>query len=437
LRFASAVNSFTGVGVYGLAAITGPLLARSLGPSGRGDYAAVVVPTEMVAWVIAFGMPLAALYHARDHDDRSLVMGSWSFALVVGVALTAAMWPFVPSYLHSHSPLTIPWFRAFLVLAIPFGPVLTAVELLTARGKVIAFNVLRQLALVLNTVFIAGLAIAGRLTLTTALAAALAGDAISYVATLWYVRAWPGRGFRREVTQLELRYAARVAPGAVSNLLITRLDQFVLVGVVSSRNLALYAIAATGAGLSAPVAAGVSQALVPHLRSIDRTSDRRSDAARAARWTFGASVAIALGLALAAPIGLPLLFGRAFAAAVPLLWILLPGQVANNVATVVSSHLQAEGRPGVASQGLIAAMLVTVIGLAIAVKPFGTAGAAVVTVISQFTFLSWVAVRGRRRGRHVVGARGRGGSLPLATPTRDSAVASPIPSPSTAVDEIG
>jgi O-antigen/teichoic acid export membrane protein len=296
------------------------------------------------------------------------------------------------------------------LMAIPFAPLYTATSLLLARGKVIAFNVLKQLALLLNAVFIVVLAVAGLLTLTSALAAAFTGDAIAYAATVLYVRAWPGRGFRRQVTRLQLHFAARVAPGSLSNLLISRLDQFVLVGAVPSRSLGLYAIAVTGSGLSTPVSTGVSQALMPHLRSLDRRADRRDRTGQALRWTFLVSASIAVVLAVTARWGLPLLFGGAFRGAVKLLWILLPGQVANDVASVLASRLQAEGRPGVASQGLFAAVVVTVVGLAIAVKPFGTVGAAVVTVLSQFAYLGWVVIRGRpRRGRglHAIGAHDR------------------------------
>jgi O-antigen/teichoic acid export membrane protein len=396
LRFASAVNSFSGLGVYAL--------ARSLGPAARGDYAAVVAPTELMGWFFAFGMPMAALYYARDHDDRSLIMGSWALVLSAGSIITAAVWVLVPSYLHGHSSATVPWFRVFLLMAIPFGPLATAQALLMARGKVVPFNVLRQLSLVLNTAFVVAFALGGHLTLTTALGAALVGDVVWCIATTWYVRAWPGRGFRRQVAQRELRYAARVAPGSLSSIAINRLDQLILVGVVASSQLALYAVAATAAAVSTAVSVGVSQALVPHLRGIDTTADRTAHAARAAKWTFAASATIAATIGVTAPVLIPLLFGRAFAGAVPLLWILLPGQVAADLAAVLGSRLLAEGRPGITSQGLIVGMVVTVVGLAIAVKPFGTRGAAVVTVLSQFAFLAWVVVRGRRRGRHAIGA---------------------------------
>jgi O-antigen/teichoic acid export membrane protein len=405
LRFASALNSVAGLAVYGLSAITGPLLARALGPAGRGDYASVVVPAEMVAWVLAFGMPLAAVYYANDHDDRSLIMASWTFALAVGGVITACAWAFVPTYLHAHSHVTVPWLRAFLVMAIPFAPLLTATNLLMARGRVVAFNVLKQLALVLNTIFLVILSIAGRLSLSAALAAAFAGDAIAYLATLAWAKAWPGRGFRAHVTRLQIRYGARVATGSLANLLVSRLDQFVLVGAVSSHNLGLYAVAATGSGVSGQVSQGVSNALMPHLRNLDVDAHRRRQAGQAVRWTLAASVGIALVLALTARWGLPLLFGGAFRGAVPLLWILLVGQVANDVANVLSSRLQAEGKPGVPSEGLLVAVVVTVIGLAIAVGPYGVTGAAVVTVLSQFAFLGWVAERGRHRGRHAVAPR--------------------------------
>ena len=167
LRFAGTVTAAAGLAVYALSAISGPVLARTLGPAGRGDLAAVTLPTEMFGWLLAFGLP-ATVYLAREREDRQLLMSAWVFAVVVGGVMIAAVWALVPRYLSGHAALTVPWFRIFLFDGLLFVPMYTAVNLLLARGRVIAFNVLKQLSLVLNTVVVVVLAVAGRLTLTTA-----------------------------------------------------------------------------------------------------------------------------------------------------------------------------------------------------------------------------------------------------------------------------
>ncbi len=64
LRFDVLITSGAGLAVYALALITGPLLARTLGPAGRGDLAAVIVPTQVLGFILLFGLPHAAAYYA-------------------------------------------------------------------------------------------------------------------------------------------------------------------------------------------------------------------------------------------------------------------------------------------------------------------------------------------------------------------------------------
>lgn len=415
LRDASftAASGFLG---YGLSVITGPILAHVLGPTGRGDLAAVLVPAQMFGWLLTFGIPLASVYYAPHYKDRQLVMSAWVFAVVAGGLVVLVSWPLVPHYLSGHDALTVPWLRASLVSMVALLPSYTAINLLMARGRVVAFSALRQFPLVVNTVFVVALAISGRLTLTTALAAALAANLVWFVTALLFTRSWPGAGFRGAVMRLQVRYGSRVALGSAANLLISRLDQFLLVGIVSSRELGLYAVAVTGAGLSGPVGQGVAQVLMPHLRNARHHDDDSANewtARAAARWTLVASTCVAVIVAASAHWLLPAVLGSGFAGAVTALWILLPGQIANDLGTVVGAKLQADGHPGAVSQGLGVAAVVTVVGLWFAVARFGITGAAVVTTLSQFSFAGFVLASVRRR-------RGETSRLDIDTKERSS-----------------
>jgi O-antigen/teichoic acid export membrane protein len=107
LRSQTVYTSLTGLLVYGLSAITGPLLARALGPAGRGDLAAVLVPSELVGWALLCGLPMAAMYYADEYPHRQLVVGAWAYAVAAGGIVVAIGWWLVPRYLHGHPDQTV------------------------------------------------------------------------------------------------------------------------------------------------------------------------------------------------------------------------------------------------------------------------------------------------------------------------------------------
>lgn len=406
-RFDTILTAGSGFLLYSLAAITGPLLARNLGPAGRGDLAAVLAPTQMIGWLLSFGLPWAAAYYVRDHHPRHLIMGSWAFSLVIGGVVAVAGWWVAPLYLSGHNPQIIPWFRAFLFANIVFVPVLTALDLLMARGALVAYNFWRAFAPALNAVLLTALALAGHLTLGSALFASFASNAIWFVGLLSTTRSWPGRGFRRVVVTLQLRYGARVALGNIGGLLVSRLDQVLLVSIVSPSALGYYAVAATAVSFSAPVAEGLATALFPRLRHSDDEAARAQALSSAVRWNLVASIITSINVAAFAPLALPLLFGSPFRASIAPVWIMLPGQVANNAASVLGSKLLADGRPGLVSLGLLVASAVTVIGLSLTVGRWGILAAAWVTTVSQFAYWAFIALvlrHARFHGRSTIGA---------------------------------
>jgi O-antigen/teichoic acid export membrane protein len=397
LRFDSIFTASSGVAASALGVITGPLLARNLGPAGRGDLAAVLVPTEMLGWLLCFGIPLAAVYNSRRYSARQLVMASWVFAAIVGGAIALASWWIIPWYLRDHAPETIQWFRVFMLSAIVFAPVTTVVELLTARGRIIQYSFWRVFPFVANAFLLVALAITGRLTLGSALAAAFVANALWFVGVIAANQSWPGRGFRPGVLFDQLHYGGRVIIGSVSHVFVSRFDQFLLVGLVPARELGFYVVAVSAASISAPVSEGIATALFPRLIH-SRDTGEKQGFGQAIRWSTASSILSGAAIAALAPWVIPWLFGGAFRSSLVALWVLLPGQTASNLATVASQKLMADNRPGTVSASLVAAAIVTVIGLAVAAPPFGVLGAAIVTTVSQLVLLLFVGMALVREG---------------------------------------
>ena len=263
------------------------------------------------------------------------------------------------------------------------------------RGRAVAYNVLRSLPILINLLGVLLLWAFDALTLRNALIINFASVALSGLITLTTTSGFLPRRPDMATLRLQLSYGWRAAGGTLSQMTLSRFDQFVMVALVEPRELGLYVVAATGASVSAPIGYGIALALFPHVRS--SSSDVADDRTRqAVRWGIAASVAVAISVALVAPWGIPILFGEAFAGSVRPLLLLLPGQIALDIANIHASRLEASGRPGAASIGLFTGALVTVVGIPLAVPRFGIEGAAVVTSLSYFCYLL-VVWRGRRQ----------------------------------------
>lgn len=392
----SLLGAGSNLAVYALSLLTGPLLARALGPAGRGDLAAVLTPTQLWVWLTAFGIPGATAYYATTRDRRELINSAWLVTLVVNVPLAVAVWVLAPHYLHGHDPVTVSWLRAIVSVGVFALPAFSALNHLNGSGRSVPFHVLRQLAPLGYALGVLVLAAAGALTLRSALAVSFATTVAGYGASLLVGRGLPSRRFQRATTAAQLRFGSRLAIGMSASLAVGRLDQLVMVRLVASAELGFYAVAATAASAGGALSQGLALALFPRIRQATSGRQRRRETRRAVRWVLIGSVSMAAAIALSAPFVVPALFGDGFRTAVPALWILLPGQVASDLTTVAGTALQARGEPGLATRAQLLAAALTIVAIVPAVHRFGIGGAAAVTSTSQFAALAYLWARGFR-----------------------------------------
>jgi len=88
---------------------TGVLIARVLGPSGRGALTAVLAVPPIVAWVFEMGCAAAVTYHqARRPADAPRLVGTWLVILLpLALAGTAVGWLALPHLLAAQSDHTL------------------------------------------------------------------------------------------------------------------------------------------------------------------------------------------------------------------------------------------------------------------------------------------------------------------------------------------
>jgi len=175
-----------------------------------------------------------------------------------------------------------------------------------------------------------------------------------------------------------------------------RLDQLLMGAFVSPHLLGFYVIGVTWSGAVMPLSNALSQVIVPRLSRIIDPLEAAGEFARASRLAAAVTVGTGIGFALITPFAMRVVFGSAFAPAVPAALVLVAAAVFLGVNQFLKEGLRGLGRPGLAAIAEGIGLAVTVPGLFILLPRLGILGAALASLVAYatvFTFLSMVLSR--------------------------------------------
>jgi O-antigen/teichoic acid export membrane protein len=367
------------------AALGGVVIARTVGPTVRGEYAAVTAWFGLLLIVGGVGQPAAVCFHvARDPERaRGYVATSRAMMLVTGaIALTAGL-VVAPVLAHGHPGLAGAYRIAFAGSALAFvGASYTSSLQATSTPR---WNFVRVSQPILALTAILLLRRIRLLTLDTALGVLIVTMAIQLgYAYYWCRRSKLAPGHARvDLIRPLVRYGmaqiAALTPSAVN----AYLDQLVLSQLVPPADLGRYAIAVSITLVPVPLVSAIGNVAFPRL-----AASRAIPAAGRGLPLTALLVSAVTASAILLPIAaiafwlIPEVFGPAYRGAVPLLWILTPGGIFLACSGVVGDLLRGLGLPGrvAAAQGLAAVF--TVILLFALLPSTGVAAAAIASTVS-------------------------------------------------------
>jgi O-antigen/teichoic acid export membrane protein len=374
-----------------LGLLTGPILARALGPSGRGTLAAILVPLFVASWVAALGLPaFARRSAARDGRPGALVATLGVLAVASGlVAFLAA--PTIASTLADgrevvHDLLLAGF--AVLPLFIVANILVSVLAGLEQWRFYLAAQLLPPASTLLGLILLWG---TGHLTVTTAAILSLGSLLLVFLPAGLVLRERGAFRFELPLARRALAFGIRAWPGAIGTLANARLDQVLMIPLVDPADLGLYVVAWTVFTGPTVLGRAFAWAVSPRVARGDT-----GIVLTASRVLLPAVLLSSALIAAVIPVILPLLFGHDFEQAVALVWILLCGSVPYQGQILLGEALSASGRPGLYTMGQMIALAVTVPGLLVLLPVLGIYGAAVVSVaayLAQFSFLLWVTRR--------------------------------------------
>jgi O-antigen/teichoic acid export membrane protein len=385
--------------IQALNVVTGVLLARTLGPAGRGELAAVMLWPGLFAVVGALGVGEAITYHAaRGTAAPGTLVGS---ALALGGAqatvLTAGAAVAVGRVLADHGADARGAAHAYLAYVPLFFLNTYLLSTLCGLRRHTAFQALRTLVIALSVAGLAALAATGTLTVRSAVLVYLAANLATLLGAMVALRPWRmNLGVDRGLVDRLLAFGARSHGGNVAAMLNERLDQLLMSIFLPPASLGLYVVAVTLTSATGLVGSSTAVVALPAVASASTVTERAREARRLVGVTLLASTAATVPVLLALPLLVEVFFGRAYAAAVGPCRVLLVAAVALSTGRVLGAVLRAVGQPLDAGLAELFALVATVLGLALLLPSFGLAGAALTSLGAYLLSSAWMAGRASR-----------------------------------------
>jgi O-antigen/teichoic acid export membrane protein len=369
-----------------LTAASTVVIARALGPAGRGSVAVAYSLTLLLVQLGSLGFAAANPYFAaRDASARSAIVtnaiwlaGSLGI-LLVGVGMLIKV--VAPGLVAGLSTGEL----AIALVGIPAALAAMFLQsVLLGIGRMVAYNCVEVTA---SAVAVAALVVVDVLPgLTVARALAILVSAQILAATTYVVLLTPERPlrlrFERRLAFEMLKYGLRVYAATVLAYLLIRFDLLLVNALVGRTEAGLYSVAVAGADVMYLLPSVIALNLFARV-SRGSGTETTAEVFRSVAILYG--VVCLASIPLARP-AVDLLFGADFEKAVPLYYWLVPGIFSLGMLNILANHFAGRGFPRAAVLVWIPALAVN---LAINLAFLHREGAYIASLASTvaYTFL--------------------------------------------------
>jgi O-antigen/teichoic acid export membrane protein len=358
------------------------LIARALGPEGRGAYFVIITVAMTALSVGHLSVEQANLFlWTEGHRRDQLIAGSLQIGVLAGCVVALATMGVTNLLGESVLPLKSQGLLMLALATIPLGLCTLYLNgLLIASGSMWTLNKALLVSSIVQLIGVCLLFISNNLR-------------VASVVWLWAVASAIPLGF--QLTRLIRRYGFSLAPrtvlgrilklglryhvGMVAVFLILRVDILMLNAMSSARNVGLYSLAVTLTEATFLFTDSVAQSAV----SAQITDEQgHLYTARIARTNFVLSLGVVLLLVTTGPFLIPLVFGAPFAQTVAPIVALAPGIVALAAQRPIGVFIVRANKPWIVSSASVATLFVHVCLNLLLIPQLGIVGAGIASSLT-------------------------------------------------------
>lgn len=370
--------------------VTSVLVARILGPEGRGQLAVAITISAIGAQLLNFGLAASNTYYVAR--DRSLLPALVGNSVLIGLLLGGLAVVTCLVFFTLFSGLA-PLKGMLLILAlatIPFGLTnLFLQKLLLGIQEIRAYNVIEIGAKFLGVGLIVVLILFNRVTVATVFSVTWAAVLGGMAAAFWHLWGYFDRFPRPSVALFgnTLRYGLKAYLAAFCSFLVLRIDVLMIKYMLNAEQVGYYTIATGMADMIYMMPVVVGTIMFPKLSAMT-TEKKKWHSTR--KVLFVLSVLMVFVVALAALLAEPvirLLYGKAFLPAVaPFVW-LMPAIFALSINTIFMNYFASVGMPPIAVYSPMIAASFNIILNTKMIPLYGIIGAAISSIFSYALML--------------------------------------------------
>jgi O-antigen/teichoic acid export membrane protein len=384
--FSAAASTYaTNVAVAVLSLVNVVIVARTLGPTGRGGVAFLTAIAWFTSNMATFGIQEANanLAGAEPGSRRSLATNSVLLALFFGLGAAVFLVALIAVFpgVAGDSPSNLLWLTFASLPVLVLGIYMRF--LVQADYGFGITNLAWLITPVANVSMNGVLAVVGLLSVGTAVATWIAGQTMATILLLAYVGSRMA-GFGSPdwgLLKRALAFGVQSHAGRAMLLGNYRLDQWLLGAISGSRQLGLYSVAVAWAEALWFLPTTLSAVQRPDLvRAAKREAGRR--AAFIFRSAVVVSVLSGAAMLLLAPFLCIMVFGEDFRDSILYLRILVLGVFGVVALKLLGNALTAQRRPVLASGAIGAGFAATIVLDVILIPPYGALGAAVASSLA-------------------------------------------------------
>jgi O-antigen/teichoic acid export membrane protein len=396
----------TRMSLMGIGLVTSVIVARILGPEGRGIYA---VASTTGALVVQFGnMGLHAsnsYYVAKDRALLSPLLSNTFFASL-GIGFGLAL---IAQILFLIQPGLAPIQGPILTLSlawVPFGLLYLLLQnLLIGTQKIRAYNTIEVGNRIISVLLVGALILANRVTVESVYISGFVALMICILWTFWQFKvslsALPF--FSSRLFLDNIRYGIKAYFSAIFAFLVLRIDMLMIQYILGPTQAGYYSVAVSLADLIYMLPAIVGIILFPRLVALPDDGERWKVTRKVTTYL---GIILSLSVCLAIPLAKPvigLLYGKSFLPAVPAFIILGIGTIFYGMNNILSYCLAAMAFPWFAVHIWVVMAGLNILLNLFLIKRLGIEGAALSSLLCYFLLLAAQYIYLRKRGRYFEG----------------------------------
>lgn len=359
------------------------LLARALGPAGRGEYRMAMLVYDLLISYGRLGANEAIVYHAGRKSGKALeeVAGNiLSLALLTGLVMVALtmllLKPLRQTVLEGVDPLPV----ILMVFMVPLGMVqVYFASLLQSQRRLVSYNAINAIVSLTHITAMVLALVVFDLGVRGAVLASMVSVVMPMLIAVWHAtRDMKLRPKWNWVIVKDLvTYGLKTHVTFILTATIAQVDLLVMNPLLGPSAVGIYAAANDLVGRTQQMPTAVSNALFPYMVASSSNAEIDRITERAARNLLAMILIIALGASVAGYFFIIYVLGEAFRAAYIPFLILLIGVVPQGSVQILIRNFSSRGRPLLAVIPTGLALLVNLVGDLILIPRIGMVGAAI------------------------------------------------------------